>query len=287
MNFTGLGIDEDFLNNGTPINLDNLGSLDGAKNMLGGMSTEQRDQISDVFNQEMSSVIDFKLWVKIIELQKKLNNRVSPEWEADTKQEKYDTWMAILDETVEVLGSKKWKWWKDTAELGSIDWDNVQVELIDIFHFMLSISIQLKQQDSIFMTLMAFQKNKLDGKSAGFNQQEFFDKFWSEFLMAVWQKSIPLVVVKWCEFYYLSGGDFNNLVRDYFIKNALNHIRQEFGYSSGKYQKMWRHPSNPSKLVEDNVVAGELLKSTSDLTEDSVTEMEKVLRKYYLEFVSI
>jgi hypothetical protein len=105
--------------------------------------------------------------------------------------------------------------------------------------------------------------------------------------MAVWQKSLPLAIVKWAEFWYRSGGNYKTLVRDYFIKNALNHIRQEFGYNKGAYQKMWKHPNDPTKLVEDNVVAGLLLKGTQEITGDSLKEMETTLRNYYLQYVAI
>ncbi len=288
--FSGLGIDKDFLDNGIPMN---FGGLTGAQELIKEMPSEHKDSINELFNQELSGIIDFRLWSKMVQLQKDFNNRVAPNWETDHKQENFDFWMAILDETVEVLGSRHWKWWKDKAHLGEVDWDNMQVEFIDIFHFMLSVSLQMGQQDSIFMTMMAFEKNNMDGKSKAIDREDpkmvkvFFDKFWHEFLMAVWQKSIPLTVVKWCELYYISGGNFEILARDYFIKNALNDIRQEFGYSDGRYQKKWRHPSDSSRIVEDNVVAGILLKSTDDLSENSVNEMKDTLRKYYLEFVTV
>jgi dimeric dUTPase (all-alpha-NTP-PPase superfamily) len=192
--------------------------------------------------------------------------------------------MAILDETVEVLGSRHWKWWKNSDKMNQVDWDNVQVELIDIFHFLLSTAVQQKQQDSIFMMLMTLdnEKNPFPVKD-----DKFFDDFWSEFLMAVWQKSLPLVIVKWIEFWYRSGGTYKSLAQNYFIKNALNHIRQEFGYGQGAYQKMWKHPNDPTKLVEDNVVAGILLKSDEDITSDSLKEMENTLRNYYLQYVAL
>ncbi len=286
MAWDGLGIDKGVLDGGLPMN---VGNLDGMQDMIKSMSEEHGDIISDSLDSEMSQIIDFKLWKKLIELQKTFNNEVSPSWEADTHQQEYDSWMAILEETVEVLGSKKWKWWKNTENMGEVDWDNVQVELIDIFHFMISISVQLKQQDSIFLTIMAIESGK---GTSGFQvdrTQAFFDDFWNEFIMAVWQKSIPLVIVKWVEFWYRSGGNFETLVRDYFIKNTLNRNRQEFGYKSGQYQKMQRHPNDPSKKVEDNVVAGILLreKFSKNITVDSLTEMQYILRKYYLEYVAV
>ncbi len=137
------------------------------------------------------------------------------------------------------------------------------------------------------MTLIAFQRSKEEGKIE-IRGDKFFDEFWHEFIMAVWQKSLPLVVVKWCEYFHKSGGDFQSLARDYFIKNSLNHLRQEFGYANGKYQKMWRNPENQTEFVEDNVVASLLLKNKFNTVEvDSFEEMTQTLRKYYLEYVTI
>ncbi len=284
MAFDGLGIDKDFLNSGIPMN---MGNLDGVQDMINKMPGEQQDDISRLFEKEMGDVggpVSFKLWMKIISLQKEFNSRVAPGWETDTEQEQFNYWTAILDETMEVVGSKHWKWWKDKDKLNTIDWENVNVEMVDLFHFILSISLQFKHQDTIFMTLIAYEKQKEDNQLKG--KEDFFDDFWMEFLMAVWQKSLPLIIVKWCEFFYRSGADFKSLTRDYFIKNALNHIRQEFGYASGKYKKMW--PSLDSSVQEDNVVAGLLLKEKfNDPTEDSFEEMTQILRLYYLEHIAV
>ncbi len=287
--FDGMGIDKNFLNNGMALNTGNLNDIPG---MIKKMPSEHQNAIGDLFNSEMSQDLDFKIWMKIISLQKSFNDRVSPGWLEDKNQEKYNTWMAILDESVEVLGSKQWKWWKDTEgdALNKVDWDNVNVEMIDLLHFILSISLQTQHQDLLYMTLTSFEKNKRDGRNEIFTEvrdSNFFSSFWEEFLMAVWQKSLPLLIVKWGEFYYRSGGDFQKLARDYFIKNALNHIRQEFGYNSGKYIKAWRDPGDAFKTVEDNVAARKLLGGIEKVTENSITEMETILRKYYLEFVTV
>jgi hypothetical protein len=147
----------------------------------------------------------------------------------------------------------------------------------------------MKQQDTIFMSLVTLEldsesKRELTGRV---QDDDFFNEFWEQFLMAVWSKNLSLVVVKWVEFYYRSGGSYTDLVRYYFTKNALNHIRQEFGYSEGTYQKMWPHPKESSTKVEDNVAAGILLDNIVEINKDSVEEMQKILRQYYLENLAI
>jgi len=289
MSFDGIGIDQEFLKSGMSLDMAGLNNT-GA--LLNQMSGEHGQQINSLFEKEMNDLggpVNFSLWTKMIQMQEEFNDRVSPGWKNDKNQEKYDYWMAILDETMEVQGSKHWKWWKDSEKMNVIDWDNVNVEFVDIFHFLLSISLQINHQDTIFMTMIAFEK-MLDDKKISIRDEKFFDGFWQEFLMAVWQKSLPLSVVKWCEYFYMSGGNFHSLTRDYFIKNSLNHIRQEFGYNIGKYSKMWRDPSNPTRKVEDNMAANFLLKEAwvdRNLTTNSFEEMQVILRKYYLEYVSV
>ncbi len=262
--FGGLGIDKEFLDSGATLDIGSLGSLNGIPELINRLPSDMTDGATDVFRNAMGEMLDIELWLKIVQLQKDFNSRVAPGWEKDTNQEKFNYWMAIMDETVEVLGSKHWKWWKDTDRMNAVDWDNVQVELIDLFHFILSIALQYKMQDTLFMQLAAFEKiSKGEGNiSISIKDTKFFDDFWQQFLMAVWQKNLALAVVKWTEFFYRSGGTYLTLARDYFIKNALNHIRQEFGYSRGQYSKMWKHPTDPSKIVEDNVVAGLLLQES-------------------------
>ncbi len=47
---------------------------------------------------------------------------------------------AIITEACELNDSTSWKWWKNKKE---IDWDNVKEEIIDLWHFLISISIKV------------------------------------------------------------------------------------------------------------------------------------------------
>jgi dimeric dUTPase (all-alpha-NTP-PPase superfamily) len=236
----------------------------------------------EIMTSEVNGAIDFKLWMETVELQKKFNNRVASDWM--TNPQKYDYWMAVLDETVEVLNSKHWKWWKDSEKQGEVDWDNVVTELIDIFHFLLSIAMQQETHHILFSQMLNMEINK--ETITNFQDSDFFKDFWDEFLMPVQMKMLPVAAVRWVDFWYRSGGDAETLFKEYRIKAALNNIRQEFGYGkTNSYEKMW--PDSETGLyVEDNVIARKLADNL-ELNDTMLEELTKLLKDYYLNNIAI
>lgn len=253
-----------------------------ANNVSGQLGTQV--DVNQVMGAELNNVIDYGLWQETVEIQKRFNDSVAPGWQLDKNHKKYDYWMAILDETVEVLGSKHWKWWKNTDKMGTVDWNNLQVELVDIFHFVLSVAIQNESQHILFSQLVNLEMGR--DKLTAIRDDEFFDKFWDEFLMAVQFKNLPLVAVRLVEYWYRSGGDAAQLFMEYRVKSALNDIRQEFGYGAkNSYIKMWTDNETGAK-VEDNVIAWRIAK-TLELDADTTKNMKAELKKYYLTHVAI
>lgn len=246
--------------------------------------------VGQVMNSELNEVVDFNMWLETVEIQKVFNNSVAPGWQLDRGQDKYNYWMAILDETVEVLGSKHWKWWKDKNKMNQVDWDNVKVELVDIFHFVLSIAIQHESQHIIFSQIVNLEMNRLNPDSQKtttprIQDKDFFKNFWDEFLMAVQYKNLPLVAVRMVEYWYRAGGTAEDLFMHYRIKSALNEVRQEFGYGTSTYAKNWLDVQT-GEMVEDNVIAGKLAQGI-ELNEDTVKNIKESLTKYYLKHVSV
>ena len=247
--------------------------------------TENID-ISKIISSEMGDIINFNIWQETIELQKEFNDKVAPGWQLDLHNKKYDFWMAVLDETVEVLNSKHWKWWKNSDEMGNIDWNNIQVELIDLFHFILSLTIQNDMESVVFTQLINAEINKEEMFKNKIKDKSFFTDFWNNFLMAVQMKNLPLLAVYWVEFWYRAGGSLNRLFLEYRLKAALNNIRQEYGYGKANtYQKLWVDIETGEK-VEDNVIAWKLAKDL-EINENLSEEITTRLRKYYLEHVAI
>jgi len=245
-----------------------------------------RLDINKTITEEVNGVIDYELWLETIQIQRDFNNRVASGWERDSKQQKFDYWMAMLDETVEVLGSRQWKWWKDSSTFQEVDWENVKVEMVDLFHFLLSIGVQTKSEDLIFAALLG---GEVETKSnvrplASENPDRFFSDFWDRFLISVQMKAFPMLVVLWVEFWTRLGFNTEDLFKEYRVKAALNIVRQEFGYGTkNTYNKLWIDPLNPSNKVEDNIAAYQLTQTTDKMSKDTTQNFIKILRKYYLQ----
>jgi dimeric dUTPase (all-alpha-NTP-PPase superfamily) len=47
---------------------------------------------------------------------------------------------AIIMEACELKDACSWKWWKNKGE---VDWENVKEEIIDIWHFLMSVSLKI------------------------------------------------------------------------------------------------------------------------------------------------
>lgn len=240
-------------------------------------SVKGKASIEDIVGPELNGVINRTLWQETIDMQIGFNDAVAPGWKENPD---YDFWMAILDETVEVLSSKHWKWWKDSDNFGNIDWNNIEVELIDLFLFILSVAIKEKSEEVIYVTLAsAHMAHENPDIKTPIRDEKFFEDFWEQFLTGVSLKVLPLVVVKWVEFWFRSGGTIEKLLMQFRVKAALNIIRQEFGYSTGKYRKIWNG-------VEDNVVAWKIAEKI-ELNENTTGVLTESLRKYYLTKVVI
>ena len=70
----------------------------------------------------------------MLELQDAMNTKVNSNW----KQQGYEWYRAIWVECAELMDHYGWKWWKKQSP----DTEQVALELIDIWHFGLSIQLQ-------------------------------------------------------------------------------------------------------------------------------------------------
>ena len=80
-------------------------------------------------------------------LQKQLNDETNGEvWiKGFTKENRQISWYrGIYMEVAEAIDSFNWKHWKNIDD--QPDWDNIKVELVDIWHFIMSESIRINDQ---------------------------------------------------------------------------------------------------------------------------------------------
>ena len=218
---------------------------------------------------------------EMLTLQNELNNDTNgPRWrEGVTKNGKIINWKrCITMETAELIDSFPWKHWKSID--AQPNYENVKIELVDIWHFVMSYLLQHNPLDEAARMIDNLKDTKSDIKITQWQNDkvdEYLDIF--EELMALslikndsemLQESLVEQFFKACDAVGLS---FEELYRLYIGKNALNQFRQEHGYKEGSYKKIWNGK-------EDNEVMQHILEQKPDIT---FTDLKKELLKRYEE----
>ena len=192
-------------------------------------------------------------------LQMQLNNQTNGQvWiKGYTKENRQISWYrGIYMEVAEAIDSFNWKHWKNIDD--EPDWDNIRVELVDIWHFVMSESIRINDQ--------SYANKYLDMKAKG--------DYDTDTLISLLEKMLKLSVVSSIDkeinnireitdtfFIIISHLDIDveNLYKRYVVKNQLNTFRQQNGYKDGSYIKIWGG-------VEDNVVAFDIMNMNPKIT---------------------
>ncbi len=159
----------------------------------------------------------------MLELQDAMNTKVNANW----KSQGYEWYRAIWVECAELMDHYGWKWWKKQSP----DNEQVALELIDIWHF--GLSILLQSGLSLEQATVKIQ-NELNIATDEKDFRLDLEKFASATLL---DKQIHLNL-----FGRLMAGvnmSFDQLYRGYVGKNVLNFFRQDHGYKDGSYKKHW------------------------------------------------
>ena len=188
---------------------------------------------------------------------------------------------AVVAEAGELLESCNYKWWKKQT----IDKDNVLMELVDIWHFVMS-GILVKS--GVAAKAGSDTGDKFKDTEDLVKARIAIVDFISRFSLYYYERIAPLVeedkanlfkelayffCIDFIEIVYRFGFTYEDLLRTYLIKNALNTLRQNYGYKEGTYVKEWPFLI---ESLEDNVVAKRIVSDESDF--DSVYSL---LQKYY------
>ncbi len=184
---------------------------------------------------------------EIFELQNKLNmNTNGKNWiNGITKENRKILWKrCIYMEACEAIDSfPAWKHWKDIYI--EPDFDNLFVEVVDVFHFLASDVIESKRsvEDAINKFMFAYEdKPKRDGVASN-----------EEIILLLEELAKSAINGKTPIYEFLDvveaipNFDFNDVYLLYIGKNCLNQFRQDNGYKDGTYKKLW------SGRKEDNV----------------------------------
>ena len=182
----------------------------------------------------------------MLSLQNKMNTKVNPQWLTAG----YGYLRAAMVESVEAIEHHGWKWWKAQK----MDLPQLQMELVDIWHFALSASI-IDYNGDIIATASALSAQlaqssaqvHFDGKDYQPEQQHLLDNLeLMAGLCAAKRFSVPLFmrIVGQCEM------TSDELFRQYVGKNILNFFRQDNGYKDGTYIKVWNGREDNEHLVD-------------------------------------
>ncbi|MGC9006525.1 MAG: dUTP diphosphatase [Sulfurihydrogenibium sp.] len=211
-----------------------------------------------------------------LELQDQLNRKINENWKNVRKKE--DFYRAIWLECAEAVESLPWKWWKKVEP----DIENLEIELADIFHFVLSLLLLEKKPDLTYL---------YKGLNEDFTQLlDIEGDYINHYLAQVYTKDKDLYqeyiflferIAEKALRQHLNGVlfffglltrklmDFDRLYLLYVGKNILNHIRQEMGYKSGEYKKLING-------LEDNKYLVKVIKEVN-----SIENLEEKLRNTF------
>jgi len=182
----------------------------------------------------------------MLELQHAMNSKVNPDWVAANN----NWYRAIQVEGVEAIEHHGWKWWKKQ----DCDWPQLRMELVDIWHFVLSAAIQRCEGDQTKAAAEMLEALAQDNTSVMFDGREYslaqmnllqhLDLLVG--LAAAQRTNLALfgTLLADCD---LRWGD---LFRQYLGKNVLNMFRQDHGYKAGTYIKLWQGREDNEHLVE-------------------------------------
>ena len=162
------------------------------------------------------------------------NTQVHAEW----RTQGYEYYRAIWVECAEMLDHYGWKWWKKQ----DADLDQVKLELVDIWHFALSELIRANKLDTAIAEQLAAVP------ATGGDAESFRQSIEALAASTLSTKSFEIEP-------FLAAMDalplpYDELFELYIGKNVLNHFRQDHGYKTGEYQKVWQGREDNEHLVE-------------------------------------
>lgn len=186
--------------------------------------------------------------VTMLELQAMMNSKVDPNWITA----RYPYLRAVAIEGAEAIEHHGWKWWKKQNK----DLAQLQMELIDIWHFFLS-EILLRndgdqRQSAQFLLELIRNSNSqrkilFDGKEVDLMTCDLIRKLELLIATSISQRiEVKLfnLIMNDCEL------SWNELYAQYVGKNVLNIFRQDHGYKHGTYKKIWNNREDNEHLVD-------------------------------------
>ncbi len=219
--------------------------------------------------------------LQMLELQQQLNDATNGEnWEDGiTKNGKKIDWRrCIYLESAELVESYPWKHWKNID--AEPDYENIKIELVDIWHFIMSEALRLYKVDALGtieqlaenIIAMDSYKNLEEAQKSQLESYEQIALVEEMIKVLFCSNDINQLTNSFLNVTSKLGLNLSTLYALYIGKNILNKFRQDNGYKDGSYIKIWDGK-------EDNVVMQSLLNKQKSIKPD---ELYQELKKAYL-----
>ena len=185
---------------------------------------------------------------QMFDLQRQLNDHTNGLMWVDgiTKENRKISWYrCIYMEAAEAIDSFNWKHWKSINT--EPDWANIRVELVDIWHFIMSELIRLNDENNA-------NKYLILKPTGAFNAEVLINTLEKMLSLSVGSNIDPKInnIRDITDLFFTATSQVDmgigELYKRYVVKNQLNTFRQQHGYKEGTYIKLWN-------AIEDNVVA--------------------------------
>ncbi len=212
-------------------------------------------------------------------LQQELNDSTNGiGWESGiTKNGKIIDWRRCSYlECAELIESYPWKHWKNID--ATPDYDNIKIEVVDIWHFIMSQALQeyklgdLGDIDQLSKMIMSLSNYEDFIASREVNGDDYYREIAvvEELMKSLFcDDIIDKLMVSFFAVAIQSELNLDTLYQLYIGKNILNRFRQDHGYKDGTYIKIWNDE-------EDNLHMQKILESNPDISPDKLyMELEK------------
>jgi dimeric dUTPase (all-alpha-NTP-PPase superfamily) len=209
---------------------------------------------------------------EMLSMQNTLNEMTNgPDWRSGVTQlgKVIDWRRCIVMESAELIDSYPWKHWKSVDAVTDIE--NVRVELVDIWHFLLSLTLEnFTAENSADLLNHALLENRVepDSESGAFTLNEQVQVHEKMMRVALDNRDVSeayLFTLAKCFFEacWVADLGFEQMYQIYMAKNILNKFRQDHGYKEGRYIKEWQGK-------EDNVVMFEIIERMQTFSGDEL-----------------
>jgi len=207
----------------------------------------------------------------MLSLQDGMNKKVHTNW----IEQKFEWYRAAWIECGELMDHLGYKWWKQQH----CDEEQVQLEVVDIWHFALSSYFtQGCSLDQLAKEIAAQIDTSTDLEQLSFSKTNWKDsqrQAIKEATEALAEATLSKRIVPVKPFWALLsavGFDLKSLYVAYVGKNVLNFFRQDHGYKTGEYKKLWQGREDNEHLSE---IAGQLDSLSESFRDDLYAALEE------------